>query len=167
MGREMLMGQLTNSTIHIKKVKEHLRQFNLELYPIVRGHSEERASELAELVSIYNMMQSLKASMAKDMAILELYLTKIENQRLNSANEKGMQQHCHAGTESLAEKLSRREREVLLTFAKGYSYNEAAEILSCKIATIQTYTKRIYKKLKVHSRSEAVFEAKQLGIIHL
>lgn len=161
------MEQLTNSTIHIKKVKEHLRQFNLELYPIVQGRSEERSSELAELASIYNMMLSLKASMAKDMAVLEFHLTNIESQKLNSVNEKGVQQHCQTDAKSLAEKLSRREQEVLLTFAKGYSYNEAAEILSCKIATIQTYTKRIYKKLKVHSRSEAIFEARQLGIIHL
>ena len=61
--------------------------------------------------------------------------------------------------------LSSKESEVLNIFAKGYSYNETARILNCKLSTIQTHAKHIYKKLKVHSRSEAVFEAYQLGLI--
>ena len=54
--------------------------------------------------------------------------------------------------------LTERELEVLRMFSKGLSYKETAEILHCKVSTIQTHIKRIYKKLGVHSRAEAVFE---------
>lgn len=62
--------------------------------------------------------------------------------------------------------LAKREKDILHLFAKGFSYNETALHLGCKPSTVQTYAKRLYKKLNVHSRSEAVFEAIHLGIIH-
>lgn len=54
--------------------------------------------------------------------------------------------------------LTGKEREVVAFFAKGLSYKETAEVLNCKVSTIQTHAKSIYKKLGVHSRAEAVFE---------
>jgi len=62
--------------------------------------------------------------------------------------------------------LTKREKDILTFFAKGFSYNETARHMGCKPSTIQTYAKRLYKKLNVHSRSEAVFEAIHLGIIN-
>lgn len=32
--------------------------------------------------------------------------------------------------------------------------------------TVASYTRRIYEKLEVNSRSEAVFEASRLGLLH-
>ena len=93
------MEQLTDSTIHIKKVKEHLQQFSLNAHPVERVRLKERTPELAELVSIYDMLHSLQTSVAKDLKVLELHLIRIENQRLNSASEKSMQQHCQAGAD--------------------------------------------------------------------
>jgi len=55
--------------------------------------------------------------------------------------------------------MTEREKEVLDLFVKGFSYAEAADHLSIKLSTLQTYTKSIYKKLGVHSRSEAIHEA--------
>ncbi len=65
------------------------------------------------------------------------------------------------------EKLTVREREVLLLLAKGFSYAESSDFLGCKVSTLQTHVKRIYRKLQVNSKSEAVFEAQQLGILEL
>jgi len=31
--------------------------------------------------------------------------------------------------------------------------------------TVQTYIKRIYRKLQVHSKTEAIFEARKLGLM--
>jgi len=62
---------------------------------------------------------------------------------------------------------SLREREVLMLLAKGYSYSEAATCLGCKVSTIQTHVKHIYKKMDVHSRAEAVHEALQAGMIQI
>lgn len=61
--------------------------------------------------------------------------------------------------------LSERESEVLNILAKGYSYAECANILGIKRPTIATYIRRIYEKLGVNSRTEAVFEARNSGWI--
>jgi len=63
--------------------------------------------------------------------------------------------------------LSEREKEVLGLFIKGFSYVETAELLQCKLSTIQTHAKNMYKKLGVHSRAEAVHEALHFQIIEL
>lgn len=55
-----------------------------------------------------------------------------------------------------AEGLSAREQEVLGLLAKGYLYKEIAETLSISVATVNTYIRRIYEKLHVRSRSQAV-----------
>ena len=61
--------------------------------------------------------------------------------------------------------LTARELEVLKLFSRGLSYREAASVLTISQHTIRDYVKTIYRKLSVHSRSEAVFEARQLGMI--
>jgi len=62
--------------------------------------------------------------------------------------------------------LSGRELEVLVLASKGFSYAETAEILALSVNTIASYTKRIYGKLEVSSRSEAVYEATRMGIMN-
>lgn len=61
--------------------------------------------------------------------------------------------------------LSDRELEVLQLAAKGYSYQDIAELLQVKVSTVGSYTRRMYQKLSVHSRSEAVFEATRMGLM--
>ncbi|GAV19988.1 photosynthetic apparatus regulatory protein RegA [Mariprofundus micogutta] len=61
--------------------------------------------------------------------------------------------------------LSSREMEVLKMLYKGYSYVEMSAALGCGTSTAKTYGKRVYKKLGVKSRSEAVYEALQLKLI--
>lgn len=61
--------------------------------------------------------------------------------------------------------LTRRETETLDLIARGYTYGEVARLLSVTVGTVQTHIKSIYGKLAVHSRSEAVFEAHQLGLL--
>jgi DNA-binding NarL/FixJ family response regulator len=55
-----------------------------------------------------------------------------------------------------AEALSKRENEVLDLLAKGYLYKEIADALGITIDTVNTYIRRIYEKLHVHSRAQAV-----------
>ncbi len=59
------------------------------------------------------------------------------------------------------ENLSPREQEVLDFLAKGYLYKEIAEQLNISYGTVHTYIERIFKKLHVRSRAQAV--AKYLG----
>ena len=52
--------------------------------------------------------------------------------------------------------LSAREREVLDRLAEGLAYKQIAERLSLSIHTVRNYIRRIYEKLHVQSRTEAV-----------
>lgn len=54
------------------------------------------------------------------------------------------------------EVLSPRENAVLERLAKGYLYKEIAESLELSVLTIDTYVRRIYDKLHVNSRSQAI-----------
>lgn len=52
--------------------------------------------------------------------------------------------------------LSAREVEVLTLLSKGHLIKEIAEHLGISFVTVRTYIRRIYEKLHVHSRSQAV-----------
>lgn len=52
--------------------------------------------------------------------------------------------------------LSDRENEVLACLAKGLLYKQIAAQMGISMATVRTYTQRIYEKLHVHTRTEAV-----------
>ena len=56
----------------------------------------------------------------------------------------------------VAEGLSAREREVLDYLAQGYLIKEIGEKLGIGFDTVRTYIRRIYEKLHVHSRAQAV-----------
>jgi DNA-binding NarL/FixJ family response regulator len=61
--------------------------------------------------------------------------------------------------------LSSREREVLTLLAEGLSTEEVAEELSLAVETVRTHVKAILRKLRVHSRQEAIVVARSRGII--
>jgi len=54
------------------------------------------------------------------------------------------------------ENLSQREQEVLDCLAQGFLYKEIAEKLGISYETVHTYIRRIYEKLQVRTRTEAV-----------
>ena len=56
-------------------------------------------------------------------------------------------------------KLSDREIEVLHQLAEGNNYREIADALFISVDTVRHHIRNIYKKLHVHSRSEAVAKA--------
>ena len=61
--------------------------------------------------------------------------------------------------------LSARESEVLGLVAKGFNFGEIARLLDVSPHTVIAHVKRIYQKLAVHSRGEAVYEAGKMGLI--
>jgi DNA-binding NarL/FixJ family response regulator len=54
------------------------------------------------------------------------------------------------------ENLSQREQEVLDCLSHGFLYKEIAEKLGISYETVHTYIRRIYEKLQVRTRTEAV-----------
>lgn len=61
--------------------------------------------------------------------------------------------------------LTTREVEILNAISRGFSYAETARMLGIAAATVHSHLKRIYGKLAVHSKTEAVFEAGRLGLL--
>ena len=55
--------------------------------------------------------------------------------------------------------LSGREKEILTCLVKGMSYKMVADTCFISIETVNVHIKNIYKKLQVHSKSEAVAKA--------
>jgi DNA-binding NarL/FixJ family response regulator len=62
--------------------------------------------------------------------------------------------------------LSPREQEVLDLLASGYLYKEIAERLNISVPTVNTYVRRMYEKLHVRSRAQAVAKYVHLSRPH-
>lgn len=63
-------------------------------------------------------------------------------------------------------RLSPRETEVLSVFCRGLTYEETAHALGISINTVRDFVKKIYAKLDVSTRTEAMFEAQQRGLLN-
>jgi len=61
-----------------------------------------------------------------------------------------------AATAQTTENLSEREQQVLDLLSQGLMYKEIAEKLGISYETVHTYIRRIYEKLQVRTRTEAV-----------
>lgn len=61
--------------------------------------------------------------------------------------------------------LTRREREVLVLLAEGYTQTTIAERLVVSPSTVGTHVQRILAKLGVHSRGQAVARAYRDGLL--
>lgn len=64
-----------------------------------------------------------------------------------------------------ANPLSRRERDVLAVLAEGRTNKEIAMVLGVRPKTVMHYTTALYRKLGVRNRTEAVIEARRLGLL--
>jgi len=61
--------------------------------------------------------------------------------------------------------LSVREREVLQLVSKGFTTEETAAALSISNSTARTFVRRIYAKLQVGTRAEAIHQAHRHGLL--
>jgi DNA-binding NarL/FixJ family response regulator len=76
---------------------------------------------------------------------------------MSSSIARKVVQSFHAqALEPGAPALSEREQQVLELLARGFPYKHVAEQMSITVGTVRTYIQRIYEKLHVHSRTEAV-----------
>jgi DNA-binding NarL/FixJ family response regulator len=70
-----------------------------------------------------------------------------------------------ASGETAPVKLTDQERTVLAHAARGYSYDEVAQLMGITRHTVMSYVKRSYRKLQVHSKTEAIYEARRMGLV--
>jgi DNA-binding NarL/FixJ family response regulator len=101
------------------------------------------------VLSKYRIFKEISAAMLTDTAQLAI-------------NNIAILTPCEIAQRSI---LSPREQEVLSLIARGFSYSEIARLQDLSMHTVQTHIKRLYAKLSVHSKSEAVFEATRMGLL--
>lgn len=68
-------------------------------------------------------------------------------------------------TRKTAVYLTPREQEVITHLAQGHSYAQISEQLEITENTLKTHIKRIYRKLNVHNRTQAILATQKLGLI--
>lgn len=96
------------------------------------------------------------------------YLQGIKKNRpaLSAASSQRLIEHFNSKGDALEKaNLTRREIDVVCLIGKGYSVDQAADMLKLSPDTIKGYVKSIYAKLQVTNRSEVTLEAIRLGII--
>jgi LuxR family maltose regulon positive regulatory protein len=64
----------------------------------------------------------------------------------------------------LIEPLSQRELEVLQLICQGFSNQEICQRLFLALDTVKGHNRRIFEKLQVHSRTEAIARARELNL---
>jgi len=91
----------------------------------------------------------------------------IARQVLRRLQPKRPNREQHVAEPAIGEEseLSPREVEILNAIARGFSYAEIADNLGITFSTVHTHLKRIYGKLAVHSKTQAVFEASRRGLL--
>jgi len=150
----------------VKVIREARRLYpNIEVLVVTMFGDEAHIVEALEAGAsgyllkreAFNSLANAIISVMKGQAAISPEVARLLIKRFNGNQEKG----------TFANPLSERENEVLRWIAKGYSYDEIANILEVSANTIRSHIRSIYKKLEVSSRSEAVFEATHLGILKL
>jgi DNA-binding NarL/FixJ family response regulator len=64
--------------------------------------------------------------------------------------------HSPVSTVPVTALLTEREKQVLKGLVEGQLYKEIADAMGCGMGSVNTYVRRIYEKLHIHSRKEAV-----------
>jgi two-component system, NarL family, nitrate/nitrite response regulator NarL len=61
--------------------------------------------------------------------------------------------------------LTPRESELLRLIAAGHSYAEAAQCMDISLSTVQAHIRSLYRKLEVHSQTQAISKAREEGLL--
>ena len=82
-----------------------------------------------------------------------------------ASREVSAQQASPAEAEGLVDPLTNRESEVLALLAQRLTNREIAARLFISPGTVRQHTHKLYRKLGVHNRREAVARARELGLL--
>jgi DNA-binding NarL/FixJ family response regulator len=80
-------------------------------------------------------------------------------------DDKPVTARMSASTDKPRAALSAREQQVLEFITKGFTAEEIANLMSVTRHTVQTFVRRIYSKLEVSSKTEAIYEARHQGLL--
>lgn len=69
------------------------------------------------------------------------------------------------GREAPAMVLTGKELETLQHLGRGHSYADTARLMGVELSTVQTHVRNLYRKLGVHSQTQAVLKAQDSGLL--
>ena len=132
----------------------------------------ERGLKLAEPEGYFSLFtdegQPLKHLLKE--AVIQNIMPKYLNKLLatfdpNNRNNRDRTSQLFSSDQSPIEPLSKREKEVLQLVAQGLSNGEIAKQLFIAVGTIKGHNLKIFAKLEVKNRTEAVIKARDLGLV--
>ncbi|RZJ71841.1 MAG: response regulator transcription factor [Flavobacterium sp.] len=126
----------------------------LELRFMVMDHQYEiYTGAIALLFTGLGIWLTLKLAKPKESTII--VETEVDHTRVLKNDERVIEKA----------EISRRELDVLQLMAKGHSNKEIADQLFVSVNTVKTHTSKLFEKLEVKRRMQAVEKARQMGII--
>ncbi len=162
-----------DKTLEVSKKEKQLVQQNLQIDKMQINRVWLLGLLIASLMVVFvlyglNQIRKKKQqkleqnidSISKQIESLKSENHQLKDQLVLTANELNSLTHKYSGNkENLPENLvnlSKREYEVLLFIAEGLTDKEISEKIFVSINTVRTHTRRIYDKLLVNNRLEAV-----------
>ena len=124
----------------------------LELGAVGYLHKDDTSFQIVDAVKM-----ALNGQSPMSPSIAYVLVSRIQGSGINALPQKPAANYQSA--------LTTREIEVLDMIAKGLSYAETAKALKMSEQTVPVHIRNIYKQLQATNRSEAVFEARAIGII--
>lgn len=143
----------------LKRAKDQERQVDVIDYTLLlRRYVEEpmKKKHLFELARIASLKEG----------IVQPFIEFGEgNTSLESLEECPFDVRRAQKNKKLPEPLTERELELLELIAKGYSNQDISDYLFITLSTVKSYNNRLFSKLDVRRRTEAVAKAQMLGLL--
>jgi len=138
----------------------------------IKGEVAEALAPLEQALKLAEPEGYLRIFATEGKPMVEM-LSTLNNKNLNSYAKRilALLEPAHNGLSSpvipqpLVEPLSERELEVLRLIAQGLSNQEITQKLFITLSTVKGHNLRIFAKLQVKSRTEAVARARELGLL--
>ncbi len=113
---------------------------------------------------VSNVFASRDVSVLEWLATREIYRSLVANKHAGRSEEY-VAQEARSESDALIEPLTARESAILSAIAAGLSNREIAEQFDIAETTVKTHTTRIFGKLGVKRRGQAVARAKALDLL--
>jgi len=166
---------------HGLSVEEHLGGKVSELLPALAQEYEDNISRVIETGETHHYLSNIEfPDSSIKTQLFELYFYPVSTKNDSATNGIGLTIHNVTERELIREKialaasnfwlikhLTNREYEIV-ELASGKLYDkEIASQLSISVDTVKTHMKKVFKKLKVNNRREAVAKVQSLKILNI
>jgi len=119
----------------------------------------DEGEAMAELLKLYTSRQGAYPELTEADARLQAYASKL----LLLYPDHGSTARKIADGGALAELLTPKELEIMQGVMQGLANRQIADALSITVGTVKIHLNRIYSKLEVKSRTQAVLRCRELG----